>query len=148
MRTLAATFGVAGLIPFIVATVLLWAGPAAWAPAANTVLVSYGACTLAFLGGIAWGFASAAGRPSGDIAPHHIVALAWSNLPALIAVAALLAPSPWNLVTLAGGYALTLAADLLFAGHGYAPSWFPRLRMVLTVVVGGCLAGALGYGLR
>ena len=47
--------GLAGTLPFIAGTAILWLGPAAYAPPALQGLITWAAVTLSFLGGIQWG---------------------------------------------------------------------------------------------
>ena len=146
---LAATFGAAGLLPFITSAVLLWAGPLTLKPLLVTALTAYGACILAYLGGIAWGLvASLNDRQDAYSTGMPMFVIAWSNFPALIGFAALITPPPWSLAILLVGYILTLTADLALARRGIAPNWFPNLRVTLTGCVVICLASALACELR
>lgn len=146
---LAALFGAAGLLPFITSAVLIWASPLTLEPFLVTALTAYGACILAYLGGIAWGFgASVSDRQGAHSIVMPMFVIAWSNCPALIGFAALITPPPWSLAILLFGYILTLTADLALARHGIAPNWFPNLRVTLTGFVVICLASILARELR
>ena len=125
--------GLGGLVPFVLMTAMLvYAGRDFIA--FRQLLLAYGgysATILAFLGGIRWGaaLAPAARRPA---------TLILSVLPALAAWLVLFLPSPW----LFAGFALLFLVqgvwDVLAARGTALPSWFGRLRTVLTGVVVAC----------
>ena len=131
--------GPLGLIPFVAGALAPWLLPAERLPDAGLALAGYGAVILSFLGGVHWGLAAPAGRP---------LQIGLSVLPSLIGwlallVANLYAPAP-ALWLLAAAFAALLPGDLLAAGRGLAPPWYPRLRLPLTLVAVACLAvGAL-----
>ena len=129
--------GPLGLIPFLAGALALWLLPAERLPDASFALIGYGAVILSFLGGVHWGLAAPAGRP---------LQIGFSVLPALVGWLALLVaiffaggPALWLLVA---AFAILLPGDLLVAGRGLAPPWYPRLRVPLTLVVVACLAVA------
>ena len=131
--------GPLGLIPFLAGALAPWLLPAERLPDAGLALVGYGAVILSFLGGVHWGLAAPAGRP---------LQIGLSVLPSLVGWCALLVanlhalgPALW---LLAAAFAVLLPGDLLAAGRGLAPPWYPRLRVPLTLVVVACLVvGAL-----
>ncbi len=131
--------GPLGLIPFLAGALALWLMPAAHLPAAGLALIGYGAVILSFLGGVHWGLAASEGRP---------LQIGLSVVPSLIGWLALLVanlhaagPALW---LLAAAFAILLAGDLLAAGRGLTPAWYPRLRVPLTlIVVASLILGAL-----
>lgn len=121
--------GPLGLIPFLAGALAPWLLPAERLPEAGLALVGYGAVILSFLGGVHWGLAAPAGRPwqiGLSVLPSLVgwLALLVANLHAL-------GPALW---LLAAAFAALLPGDLLAAGHGLAPPWYPRLRLPLTLV--------------
>ena len=60
-------------------------------------------------------------------------------LPSLVGWAGLLAGGTAGLVLLLAGFVAVLAVDLGLVREGAAPSWFARLRTVLTAAVCACL---------
>ncbi len=131
--------GPLGLIPFLAGALAPWLLPAEGLPDADLALIGYGAVILSFLGGVHWGLAAPAGRP---------LQIGLSVLPSLVGWLALLVAnlhaSGLALWLLAAAFAVLLPGDLLAAGRGLAPAWYPRLRVPLTLIVVLCLvAGAL-----
>ncbi len=127
--------GLAGLLPFVFgagAALGLWPAPVP----ASAILTGYGAAILAFMGGCLWGFAcQGTGGPGWRD-------LALAVIPALWAFSATLHPQP--LGTLAAGFVVLLAIDLIFVLGGRAPGWWLSLRVPLTAGVVACLvAGSL-----
>lgn len=122
-RTIAWALALAGLIPFGGCAILVAQGGAqadAWLGA----LIAYAAVILSFLGGARWGASLASGSPD----PATLVL---SNLPALVAWAALLPlemPSPTRLTILSAGLAMMWLWD-----RRRPPTWYPALRTVATV---------------
>jgi hypothetical protein len=132
----AAWLGGLGVVPFVVLTFAA-SLDAPFAPQIATVLVAYGACILAFLGGIHWGLAIAAPPPVHE-------SLLWQRLaigvsPSLAAWAALLLPAAASLFPLAAAFATMLWLDVGMTRRGEAPAWFARLRVPLSLVVISCL---------
>lgn len=122
-RATAWALALAGLTPFVGCAVMVALGGPdadAWLGA----LIAYGAVILSFLGGTRWGAALAGG--SADP-----VTLILSNLPALVAWAALLPlemPGSLRLGLLAAGLALMWLWD-----RRRPPAWYPALRATATV---------------
>ncbi len=116
--------GLAGVIPFLPDAPRMWAAHA---------FVAYGATILSFLGGIQWGLAIASER--GSNSPDFPVRLVLSVIPSLAAWSALLVSGSIALFILATAIAAMLWADLRATKAGYAPPWYPRLRIPLTCVV-------------
>jgi len=122
-KTTAWGLALAGLIPFVgCAAMVALDGPSAdgWLSA----LMAYAAVILSFLGGTRWGAALASGA-------SDPMTLILSNLPALVAWAALLPfglPDPVRLTLLATGLGLMWLWD-----RRRPPAWYPALRAVATV---------------
>ena len=131
--------GLAGLIPFWgLALGLLVRGAFGLVPATlDAMLATYAAVIVSFLGGMRWGLAVRAD----DGGANYAVAV----VPSLVAWALLAAPEPWRLVGL-GVTALALGPiDLGLVRSGLAPSWFGRLRLILSTGAGvALLLGAAG----
>lgn len=134
--------GLAGLIPFLwsVATHL---SPALAAAAGKWlspmflgayVGLTYGTVILSFMSGVLWGFATrAAGRDAA-------IAYTLSVIPALWVFFMVTDASDTSAIFLAAGFVGLLLLDATFQAWGLAPRWWLRLRVMLTVVVLGCLA--------
>lgn len=137
--TAALWLGPLGLIPFLAGALAPWILPAERLPDASLALIGYGAVILSFLGGVHWGLAAPAGRP---------LQIGLSVVPSLVAWLALLVANLHGtgaaLWLLVAAFAVLLPGDLLAAGRGLAPGWYPRLRVPLTLIVVACLVvGAL-----
>ncbi len=130
-----------GALPFIA-----FAGAQPFLDSAHRVVVvhalaAYGAIILSFLGGIHWGLAIAS-RDYGDQRQIR-TRLVVSVLPSLTAWVALLFPVNISLFILAASIAAMLWVDLQATQAGFAPPWYPKLRIPLTcVVVAALLFGA------
>ena len=132
--------GLGGLIPFIASALFIWMPSpiAELAPQlpfqssdpvalATMALGAYGAVILSFLGGVRWGnllFDHASLR--------NWMPLSLSVLPSLIAWPALLFPPTPMIILLCVGFILQYVLDVKAAKRGLLPSWFLRLRMILT----------------
>lgn len=138
--------GLAGLIPF------LWSAVTALSPVLTAraaevlspmflgayVGLTYGTVILSFMSGVLWGFATKAeGRQAA-------VAYTLSVVPALWAFFMVSDASETSRIFLAAGFVGLLLLDGMFQAWGLAPRWWLRLRVMLTVVVLGCLAIPLG----
>lgn len=124
----AGLLGYAGVIPFIMAVILMAStGPELKKMALDAFLI-YGAVILSFLGGIRWGAATTANS-------DRTHALILSVIPSLWAAVCLLLPSSevaaWTLMT---GFMLMGLADWAYPGLGVA-SWMRPLRIRLTLLV-------------
>ncbi len=130
-------YGLLGLIPFLALPLLVLAIPAqgeAWL----NLLSFYGALILSFLGGARWGLAIDRPVPSA-------LTLSLSMLPTLTAFAVLgLLPGQLDLQLGVLFISLILQGIWDIRSHGL-PSWYPRLRTILTLVA--ALGLALGTGL-
>ncbi|MFN4203246.1 MAG: DUF3429 domain-containing protein [Tabrizicola sp.] len=134
--------GLAGLIPF------LWSAATHLSPALAAaagkwlspmflgayVGLTYGTVILSFMSGALWGFATRAeGRDAA-------IAYTLSVIPALWAFFMVPDASDTSAIFLAAGFVGLLLLDATFQAWGLAPRWWLRLRVMLTVVVLGCLA--------
>jgi len=131
--------GFAGLLPFVAAAALLWAGrdPAVTAHA-GFALAAYAATIAAFLGGVHWGPALRAG----GLAP---VPLLWGVVPQLAGWLALLLPTSAGLLTCAAVLVACYAADRRLYPEAGLAAWLP-MRLQLTVISAtSCLLGAAAH---
>lgn len=134
--------GLAGLIPF------LWSAATQLSPAlaalagqflspmflGAVVGLTYGTMILSFMSGVLWGFAT---KAEGSQAA---VAYALSVVPALWVFIMVTDASANSTIFLAAGFVGLLLLDAMYSAWGLAPGWWLRLRVMLTVVVLGCLA--------
>lgn len=127
----ALVLGVAGLIPFFWAVVVVHTGflaieaVPAW-PAAS----SYGLMIFCYMSGCFWPFAVRAGRPL-----DYVLAVA----PVLVMIALVTSGFLPLVLALILGFPGLLIVDWHFARQGAAPVWWMRLRMPLTAAVTCCL---------
>ena len=120
--------GLAGLIPFVAATVML--GETVMIRALGLqIMLQYGVVILAFMSGVLWGFSSK-GWGFGFVL---------SVIPALLAFGAAMTGPHMRLMVLMGGFAGIVLLDIWFARRGLAPPYWLRLRLMLTLVVLICL---------
>ena len=129
----AAVLGAFGAVPFVFFALSGFLMQSHFQPTMILALVAYGAVILSFLGGIHWGLAVAEFGASLDAAPWRRLSL--SVIPSLIGWAALMMPGVFGLLTLALAFIGMLWVDLTASKTGEAPSWYPRLRWPLTLVV-------------
>ncbi len=134
--------GLAGLLPFLwSAASHLSTALAGWAAAylpplfiGPDVGLRYGAVILSFMSGVLWGFAT---RAQGHRAAFGY---ALSVIPALWVFFMVTDSTARSLLYLAAGFGGLLLLDGYFTTQGLAPAWWMRLRVLLTIVVLGCLA--------
>lgn len=126
--------GAGGVIPLLAGVVMAFAAPEPFGfPVVRTTLI-YAAMILSFLGGIHWGFASAAfARNAVELNAPRILGL--SVLPPLAGWVALLLPNTLAAPLLAASFASVLLLDRATNRLGYVPGWWMRLRIRLTSVV-------------
>ena len=137
--------GLAGLIPFLwsAATQLSpslagWAGQYLSPMFMGTVVgLTYGTVILSFMSGVLWGFATKAEGAQAAIA------YGLSVIPALWVFVMVTDASANSTIFLAAGFVGLLLLDAMYSAWGLAPGWWLRLRVMLTVVVLGCLAISL-----
>lgn len=128
--------GFAGLIPFWGLALAHGTGVqlGSSVTASATALATYAATILSFLGGIRWGLAI---RTSNQTLASRDYAA--SVMPQLLGWAALALPDPWRLAALAALLMLLGLLDHDLVTRGLAPSWFGRLRLVLSLGAGAAL---------
>lgn len=136
----AVVLGAAGLIPFLFLSGLWLTGSDVSAVVARQALIAYSIAILSFMGAVHWGLAMTA--PLGDQPWRRYFV---SVLPALAGTATALISGGMQFVWLAVCFLALLLYDLYAVKRDEAPSWYPRLRWPLTVVVCVCLSAA---GLR
>ena len=140
----AAWLGGLGALPFIAL-----AGAAPYLDSAHRMFVVHalgacGAIILSFLGGVHWGLAIVSG--GNDHHPALRNRLVISIIPSLAAWVALLVPETTGLLILAAALAAMLWVDIRATQLGYAPPWYPKIRIPLTcVVVATLLFGASAW---
>jgi len=134
--------GLAGLIPFVwgaltvvLPDLALWAanniGPRFVGP---YVQIAYGKVILSFMSGALWGFAT---RATGSGA---VIFYGFSVLPALWAFFFIGGGPVSATMYLIFGFVGLTALDWQFWHQGLTPPWWMQLRVLLTVVVVGCLS--------
>jgi len=136
-----------GAVPFIglAGAALLLSGQAKLLAA--YALAAYGAVILSFLGGVHWGLA--VGSEHGPDAGKLSARLAVSVIPSLVGWAGLLIGGSAGLFILAFAFAAMLLVDLRAARLGEAPSWYPRLRIPLSLMaMAALLVGAWSAAVR
>lgn len=136
--------GLAGLIPFVWGAATLYSdGLAAYGAeylgprfVGPYVQIFYGTIILAFMSGVIWGFAARADGPAASLG------YGLSVVPALWAFFFVGGGPVSAQIYLLAGFIGLLGIDWLFWKNGLAPSWWMRLRILLTTVVGlSLLAG-------
>jgi hypothetical protein len=144
----AAALGLAGLVPFAYAVLLIFSAAGTWPtlgffssdPQGGVIMLErFGAAVLAFMGGCLWGFASTGRTPS-------LAALTASALPALLAVIAIQPNPALSCIWLAFGYVVLQGIDVTFQRAGVAPAYWLSLRLPLTAGVMACLLVGALYG--
>ncbi len=133
--------GGSGALPFIglAGATLFFSGPAK--QLAAYALAAYGAVILSFLGGVHWGMAVGSEHdPDGGKLSAR---LAVSVIPSLVGWAGLLIGGPAGLFILAVAFGAMMLVDLRAARLGEAPSWYPKLRIPLSLMaMAALLVGA------
>lgn len=133
--------GLAGLLPFLwggITTVFpdlgLWSAQTLGARFTGPYIgLFYGAIILSFMSGVLWGFAT---RADGVVST---TGYALSVIPALWAFFTTGGGAESTAISLMAGFVGLLAIDWLFWKQELAPHWWMSLRIMLTVVVVGCL---------
>jgi hypothetical protein len=129
--------GYAGLVPFVLLTILMWLVDSELLPFVSIALGGYAAVIVSFLGGVHWGI----GFMKGEAAPRfHFV---WGVMPSLIAWLALLMPA-YAALPLLGLVVVTcfLVDSKTYPAAGLA-SWLPmRLRLTLVATASCVLSAA------
>ena len=131
-----------GLLPFVLGAALVWVVNAEAHPYATLALSAFAAVVVSFLGGIHWGLAI--DSPSREDNGRFPARIALSVMPSLAGWVALLVPETFGLFILATAVAAMLWVDIWATRAGYAPSWYPKLRIPLTcVVLATLISGAI-----
>ncbi len=126
--------GLAGLIPFVAASLVLL-GIGINNPLADPIINAfrgYGIAILSFLGGIRWGLALVAESHQHR---HDSLSLVLSVVPSLIAWCTIFMSPIAAIGTLLTGFCAQGAWDTWSAQAGKLPAWFSPLRITLTLVV-------------
>jgi hypothetical protein len=127
MPAAAKTLGIAGLVPFLAATLLfLFANKPEQRALGLQAFCFYSAIILSFLGGVRWG--AALPLPAFQLLLRAV-------LPSLVAFACLLATPERALPFLCLAYMAVGWSDSTRATHALWPEWYKRLRLALTVAV-------------
>lgn len=136
--------GTAGLFPFVALASAIWALPEAYSPILLSLLTSYGAVVLSFVGALHWGFAMLHPAMSEQ---DRTVFMTWSVVPALVGWICMWmwVPAKTAMLLLIASFAIQYAADRQFAQRFTLPSWYLRLRGGLTAIVVLCLLLALTH---
>lgn len=121
--------GYAGLVPFVASALAFWVAPVRLHGFVLYSLLTYGAVILSFMGAIHWGLAM---RDEGVSSPLQ---LGLSVVPPLVGWVALALSPMMSFAVLILAFAVLYVADRRAARLGLAPSWYPRLRLPLTIVV-------------
>ena len=130
--------GLAGLIPFIFGalTSLGWL-PSVWGMGGPMFTLAYGSVILSFMSGVLWGFAT---KTAGSRAA---AGYALSVLPALWAFFmhgdTLFSAATYQIT----GFLGLLLLDFQFSKWDLTPTWWMRLRVILSTIVIVCLASLL-----
>jgi hypothetical protein len=135
MPFLAILLSVLGLIPFIACGLAAIGPDLLMADRMTSALIAYAAVTLAFDGGIHWGFELQ--HRQDNIAVHR-ARLGLGVLPLLMGWVALLLPlvaASWvSLIVLVAAYLGTVLVEHRAAGRGLLPPHYPWLRWGFTVI--------------
>jgi hypothetical protein len=131
--------GYGAAVPFVVAAAAMWLASSGDAVGAFlTLLLTYGAVGLSFLGGVRCGLALPAYRGS---ARARRIALA--VMPPAVGWLALLPGPLLGLGLLICGYMIQCLWDVLSAEAGRLPPWYADLRVQFTAIAVGCLIAGL-----
>jgi hypothetical protein len=122
--------GAAGLVPALAALVTTLWGPVEWRGVATHALAAYAAIILSFLGGAWWGLGSGG---EATVRPPLVAVLTVSVLPSLAAWGALLVDPVAGLTMLGLLFLVVLPGDAWLTRVRMAPSWWPRLRVPLSL---------------
>ena len=136
-------FGFAGLIPFVVATLLIWILPDTERFLVFDILIHYAAVILSFIGAIHWGVVMVTFSAEHPDLRETWYRLGWSVTPALVAWLATQMVLSAALVTLILGFFSAFVYDLWSVKKNWIPNWYIRLRKHLTLVVLIALSSAL-----
>lgn len=127
--------GWAGVIPFLLAALLVWSETPEYFETGLHIIHIYGAIILSFLGGVHWGLELRTSHPSISFLSGYF----FSILPSLIAFLALYLPPLMALVALACGFMGVLVWDRKLEKERTTPEWYLNLRYQLSGAVLLCL---------
>lgn len=134
---MALVLGLAGIVPFAGGAIGTWINPD---PVMYgffiTLVLTYGAVILSFLGGVRWGAVVNS--------VHRTPEIAFSVAPSLAGWISLLMPPVVGVSVLIGGFLLQALWDVTGVHTGRLPDWYGRLRMGLTTMVIISLLAVLG----
>jgi hypothetical protein len=136
--TAALGLGVAGLVPFLAGAVSSWFGLPFAVQTGWMIGIYYGAVILSFLGGVRWGLAIGpyqARRQDGEFVLGVGGSLAGFAAVFLQPIAAL--------TLLLAGFLMQALWDVTSVESGRLPSWYGKLRMMLTAGAVVCLVAVL-----
>jgi hypothetical protein len=134
----ALVLGLSGLLPFVGLALLAVFGDVIWHVYWLTALSYYGAVIVAFVGALQWGYAV----KRGVVGREAWIQYGFSVLPALLAWLSLLFPV-WTALRLQALILLVCyVSDRVLCTLDPVPSWFMRLRLVLTLIGTVSLIGA------
>jgi hypothetical protein len=133
---LAQWLGFAGLAPQILLAVIAFANPERLGPSAQTAALVYSGTILSFIGGAWWGLAS---RQQTNV--HRLVWLV-AVIPSLVAFASIGTvgiglPCKVGLLFTGTSLIASLGVDYKLAGNGVSPPRWLRLRVPLSLGLGG-----------
>ena len=140
--------GFAGLLPQIAAVLLILAGRGDARDGGGMLMffgywlaLGYGALILSFLGGMWWGFAMRRTAGQGRLVVAAVVPSLFAGA-VLALVAGAAPPFLWPALALGGAILLTLPVDRHLARTGEAPVGWMRLRVPLSLGLGGLTIAA------
>jgi Protein of unknown function (DUF3429) len=144
---LAQRLGYGGLLPFVVAALLVWLVRADALPYVALGLAAYGALIVSFLGGIHWGLAMRQAATAPAPAPASAPAprlLLWGVVPSLVVWPAVMMPPNAGLVIIGAMLLVCYAVDrVLYVEQGLA-GWLTLRFRLSTVAALCCFVGAAG----
>ena len=139
--TTALRLAYAGLLPFVLGALLVWAVRAEVQAYVALALSAYAAVVLSFLGGIHWGLAMRQQQPATTGLARSLV---WGVVPALVAWPAAVMPPDAGLVILGAMLIVSYAVDRrLYPAHGVA-AWLTLRFRLSAVAAMSCFIGAAG----
>ena len=139
--TTALRLAYAGLLPFVLGALLVWAVRAEVQAYVALALSAYAAVVLSFLGGIHWGLAMRQPQPATTGLARSLV---WGVVPALVAWPAAVMPPDAGLVILGAMLIVSYAVDRrLYPAHGVA-AWLTLRFRLSAVAAMSCFIGAAG----
>jgi Protein of unknown function (DUF3429) len=140
--SVAAWLGGLGLLPFVACAMIAVFSSGALKAFSVTALVGYAAVILSFLGGVHWGTAIGQGHSFNRQVPPRLIV---SVLPAVLAWPLMLMPPTRACIPLAGAVIAMCCVDVYLSRWGFAPPWYPRLRIPLScIAVASLIVGCYG----